>query len=104
MKPRYILAPEAARDLAEIWVYLRQQASAETADRVESVIRERIAFLSENPSAGHRRRDLTDYDVRFFPVYSYLIVYRPVPKPLQVVSILHGRRDVEGILKRRPSY
>lgn len=37
----------------------------------------------------------------FFPVYSYLIVYRPNTKPLQVVSILHGRRDVEQILRGR---
>jgi len=27
MKPRYTLAPEAARDLVEIWIYLKQQAS-----------------------------------------------------------------------------
>jgi plasmid stabilization system protein ParE len=37
--------------------------------------------------------------VRFFSVYSYLIVYRPEPKPLQVVTILHGSRDVAGILR-----
>jgi plasmid stabilization system protein ParE len=103
MKPRYILAPEAARDLVEIWAYHREQASQETAEHVESVIRERIAFLSQNPGAGHRRRDLTDYDVKFFPVYSYLVVYRPDTDPLQVVSILHGRRDVERILRKRPS-
>jgi len=41
--------------------------------------------------------------VRFFPLYSYLIVYRPETKPLQVVAILHGRRDVVAILKKRPS-
>ena len=57
MKPRYVLAPEAARDLAEIWTYLKQQASGETADRVEFAIRDRIALLSENPGAGHWRRD-----------------------------------------------
>jgi len=39
--------------------------------------------------------------VKFFSVYSYLIVYRPEMKPLQIVSILHGRRDVEQILKGR---
>ena len=103
MKPRYILAPEAARDLVEIWTYLKQNASEQTANHVESIIRERIVFLSENPGAGHKRRDLTAQDVKFFPVYSYLIVYQPDIKQLQVVSILHGRRDVEGILKRRPS-
>jgi plasmid stabilization system protein ParE len=47
MKPRYILAPEAARDLVEIWSYLKEQASQETAEHVESVIRERIVFLSQ---------------------------------------------------------
>jgi len=39
--------------------------------------------------------------VKFFSVFSYLIVYRPDTNPLQVVSILHGRRDVEQILKDR---
>jgi plasmid stabilization system protein ParE len=39
--------------------------------------------------------------VKFFPVYSYLIIYRPQTNPLQVVSILHGRRDVVQILKDR---
>lgn len=71
------------------------------ADRVESVIRERIVFLAGNPGAGHWRKNLTDEAVKFFPVYSYLIVYRADTKPLQVVSILHGRRDVEQILKDR---
>jgi plasmid stabilization system protein ParE len=61
----------------------------------------RIAFLAGTPGAGHRRKDLTDEDVKFFPVYSYLIVYRPETKPLQIASILHGRQDVEQILKGR---
>jgi len=71
------------------------------ADRVESVIRDRIAFLAGTPGAGHWRRDLTDEPVRFFPVYSYLIVYLPETKPLQVVAILHGHRDVEQLLGDR---
>ena len=44
---------------------------------------------------------MTDSAVKFFPVYSYLIVYRSESKPLQVVSILHGRRELERILKDR---
>jgi antitoxin ParD1/3/4/toxin ParE1/3/4 len=45
--------------------------------------------------------ELTDEPVKFFSVYSYLIVYRPETKPLQVVAILHGNRDVEQLLKDR---
>jgi toxin ParE1/3/4 len=101
MTVRYVLAPEAALDLVQIWRYIKEQSSVAMADHVESVIREKIAFLAQMPGAGHRRQSLTDQDVKFFPVYSYLIVYRPDTKPLQIVSILHGRRDVERILKGR---
>jgi toxin ParE1/3/4 len=101
MSVRYVLAPEAALDLVQIWRYIVKQSSFQIADRVESVILDKIIFLAGSPGAGHWRRNLTDQAVKFFPVYSYLIVYRPDTKPLQVVSILHGRRDVEQILKDR---
>ncbi len=101
MRRRYVLAPEAARDLVQIWRYIKKHSTVEMADRVESVIRNKIVFLAGNPSAGPWRKDLTDAPVKFFPAYSYLIVYRPDTKPLQVVSILHGRRDVKQLLKDR---
>jgi toxin ParE1/3/4 len=98
---RYILAPEAALDLVEIWRYLKDRASVEIAERVERAIRDKIVFLASTPGAGHWRRDLTDESVRFFAVYSYLIVYRPETRPLQVAAILHGSRNVEQILATR---
>jgi toxin ParE1/3/4 len=101
MRTRYVLAPEAALDLVQIWRRLKKQSSVAIADRVETVIRNKIVFLAGSPGAGHWRKNLTDEAVKVFPVYSYLIVYRPDTKPLQVVSILHGRRDVERILKGR---
>jgi toxin ParE1/3/4 len=70
MTKRYVLAPEAALDLVQIWRYLKEQSSVEIADRVESVIRDKIVFLAGNPGAGHWRRNLTDEAVKFFPVYS----------------------------------
>ena len=73
---RYILAPEAALDLVEIWRYLRNEAGVEIAERVERAIREKIVSLASMPGAGHWRRDLT-------------------------VAILHGNRDVETILSKR---
>ena len=39
---RYILAPAAARDLVEIWRYIKKESSQNTAERVESVIREKL--------------------------------------------------------------
>jgi antitoxin ParD1/3/4/toxin ParE1/3/4 len=68
---------------------------------VESVIRTKFAYLADFPGGGHWRRDLTAAEVRFLAVYSYLIVYRPETKPLQIVAILHAHRDVAKILARR---
>lgn len=101
MKVRFVLSPQAAADLVEIWHYIGKHSTVAMADRIEANIREKIAFLSEHPGVGHRRKDLTGLNVSFFPIYSYLIVYLPETTPLQVASILHGHRDVEQILKDR---
>lgn len=101
MRGRYVLAPEAALDLVQIWRYIEKESSAKMADRVEAAIRDQIVSLAERPGIGHWRKDLTDEAVKFFPVYSYLIVYRPDTKPLHIVAILQGRRDLQRALKDR---
>jgi plasmid stabilization system protein ParE len=55
-------------------------------------------LLAEHPDVGHARADITDdAALRFWSVYSYLVVYAPAAKPLAVVSILHGARDPDAI-------
>jgi antitoxin ParD1/3/4/toxin ParE1/3/4 len=101
MRRRYVLAPEAALDLVQIWRYIKRESTETIADRVEATIRDQIISLAKSPGIGHWRKDLTDEAVKFFPVYSYLIIYRPDTKPLHVVAILQGRRNVEQILRDR---
>ena len=43
---RYILAPEAALDLVEIWRYVKKKSNVEIAERVERAIRDKIVFLA----------------------------------------------------------
>jgi antitoxin ParD1/3/4/toxin ParE1/3/4 len=57
--------------------------------------------LAEMPGAGHRRADLTDRPVLFYKIYSYLVIYTPETQPLQILGVLHGRRNVAHILKQR---
>jgi toxin ParE1/3/4 len=97
----FVLSPDAEEDAWTIWRDVALEAGLSVANRVESTIFEKIGLLAKMPGIGHWRRDLTDRDVKFFPVYSYMIVYRPGARPLQVVAILHGRRDVEQLLKAR---
>ena len=44
MSARFVLAPQAALDLVEIWRYIKEQTSLTIADRVESTIREKMGF------------------------------------------------------------
>jgi plasmid stabilization system protein ParE len=42
---------------------------------------------------------LTERTLKFWSVYSYLIVYEPLSKPLTIVAVLHGARDIAQIVK-----
>ncbi|MGC1373199.1 MAG: type II toxin-antitoxin system RelE/ParE family toxin [Candidatus Sulfotelmatobacter sp.] len=52
MRRRYVLAPEAALDLVQIWRYIRKESSEETADRVEAAIRDLVVSLAKSPGIG----------------------------------------------------
>jgi plasmid stabilization system protein ParE len=85
----YILAPLAREDLREIWDRIAED-DFNTADRVVDEIRSTILRLTKRPLMGHVRRDLAPPEYRFWPIYSYLIIYRPDTSPLQVVRVWHG--------------
>jgi antitoxin ParD1/3/4/toxin ParE1/3/4 len=94
---RFVLTPLARRDLEELWDYLaldNRQAAKRVLDRIEATIR----VLAKTPGMGHLREDLADRRHRFFLVYSYLIVYRPETRPLQIIRVLHASRDVRALL------
>ena len=57
-----------------------------------------MQFLASTPGAGHQREDLTDDAVLFWPVFSYLVVYDPSKRPIEIARVLHGKRDVATIL------
>ena len=70
------------------------------ARRVLSKLRDATRRLEEMLGMGHIREDLADEPLRFWSVCSYLIVYRPETRPIQIVRVLHGSRDVRLILQQ----
>ncbi len=95
---RYLLTDEAKQDLADIKRYLTGEAGARVAKSTLARIKDAIVFVSRTPGAGHVREDLTRQALKFWSVYSYLIVYDPAARPVQVMRILHGNRDVSSVL------
>ena len=94
---RFVLSPEARDDLRENRDYIARD-SAGAARRVLSELRAAMRRLAEMPELGHFREDLADEPLRFWPVHSYLIIYRPDRKPLEVVRVLSGYRDIAELL------
>lgn len=95
---RYLLTEPATADLQEIKDYIAQD-SVSASRKIIGELKKAIRGLAEMPGKGHNREDLTEQAVFFWPVNNYLIVYRPETNPLEVVRVIHGRRDLEEILK-----
>jgi plasmid stabilization system protein ParE len=96
----FTLTPQAADDLFDIWQYIAID-SPESADRIEAAIYQACALVAEGPLRGQVRKEFTTLRLRFWtlPLYpNYLIVYDPATKPLQIIRILHGKRNVAHML------
>jgi len=80
--------------------YCLEEAGVQMARHVMGKLSKALRFLASTPGSGHRRDDLTDEDVRFWPVFSYLIVYTPTMRPIGIARVLHAARDLEALLRK----
>jgi plasmid stabilization system protein ParE len=96
----YVLSPAALQDLQDIWDFISADNES-AADKLEGEFFEAFGQLAQRPRMGHTRTDLTERDVLFWPVGSYLIVYRQDSTTLQIVAVLHGARDVTEVIRKR---
>jgi toxin ParE1/3/4 len=96
----YLLSPEAREDLRDIRASLVGKGGKRLARYVLQEIAAAFRLLASRPEAGHLRQDLTPLPVKFWSVFSYLIVYDPAARPIAIVRVLYGTRDVQDILNR----
>src|SRR5437762_1136288 len=96
---RYTLTDAAKADIRGIVAYIRRD-SKQAAKKVRNEVSAAMGKLAESPYIGHRREEAGDDSLRFWCVYSYLIVYRPASKPLRVLRVIHGARDIGAALRR----
>jgi antitoxin ParD1/3/4/toxin ParE1/3/4 len=99
---RYILTTEAKEDLRKIRDYLLSESGARAARYVTSAFVVAFRRLAKNSGIGHRREDLTpNQTLLFWPLFSYLIVYRRESSRLAIVAMLHGKRNIPALLRQR---
>jgi plasmid stabilization system protein ParE len=63
---------------------------------------ELFGSLAAMPRQGHTRKDLTKRPVLFFPLYSFMVIYQPETRPIRIIAVLRGTRDIKRLLKERP--
>jgi plasmid stabilization system protein ParE len=94
---RFALTRRAATDLEEIVLHVADDnlgAAYQLRDRFFDLF-DRLARM---PLMGHLRPDLTPEPVRFSPLQTYLVIYRPVEDGAEILRVLSGYRDVAALL------
>jgi toxin ParE1/3/4 len=103
---RVIERPRAEQDLANHYAYIAAD-KVRPAERFLKVAEETFELLVRMPGAGRlwgshqpRLAGVRVYPMRHFR--SYLVFYRPVEGGIEVLTILHGARDLDAALEGVP--
>ena len=99
--PRYLLTDAAKSDIRRIIDYWRPR-SPQAAKPVRHDLKATFQKLAQFPYTGHRREEVSREDLRFWSVYSDLVVHRPDPKPHPKpleIRVLHGAQDIPKVFK-----
>ena len=96
----YILSEDADRDLDSIWDYIAVD-NVDAADRWIGKLFDAFDAIGDTPGIGHKREDLTAYSVLFWPVGAYLVIYRAASRPVEIVAVTQGSRDIPAFLHHR---
>lgn len=87
--------PRAMRDVDEIWDWIAAEDMA-AADRVAARIARATDRLADFPDSGSPRPELGT-DARSIVVGRYLILYRVGPGSVDIMRVVHGARELEGL-------
>ncbi len=95
---------QAKLDLINHAVYLVTESSPETAERFVDEAETAFTQLAGQPHMGWQRtfRNRRLSDIRVWRVKGfaeYLIFYLPLDDGVDIIRVLHGRRDLENILE-----
>jgi toxin ParE1/3/4 len=97
--PRIVRSPDAIDDVHDIGVFIARD-SLEQALKMVDRIDGKVKLLAEFPGLGQAREDLGS-NYRTLPLKSDLIVYRPIEDGIEVLRVVHGRRNLRNLFHRR---
>ena len=102
MKRLFVITPEAKKDLKGIFLDIAED-NPDTAERLRAELYEKLKDLGLSPGIGHYHEELLSRKYRFWNFYSYVVVYVWEAKPIQVIGVVYGARDLAVFLTLRLS-
>lgn len=93
--PKYLVSDRAKQDIGDVVRFIRRQ-NPDASIRVRQALRAGIKRIGDMPGVGHVRDELGDDSIRARLVYSYLIVYRWEARPVEVLRVTHGSRNLRA--------
>lgn len=98
---RLIRSAAARRDLIDIWKYVATASSAVMADNLLAEIDRATLRLAKHPFSGRPRNDIA-VGLRSILVSPYLVIYSVTDTAIEIVRVLHERRDVSSAIPELP--
>jgi toxin ParE1/3/4 len=92
---RCLVTPRADRDLDSIWSFITPD-NPRAADAMIDRLTDTFDMLLTMPQAGRLRQEFRE-NLRSFAVENYVIFYRTVSDGIDILRVVHGRRDIRAI-------
>ncbi len=90
--------PAAEQDLIEIGLYIARDSPA-NADRFIDAIERECQKLADSPFVLGRSCEGLHPELRRHNFKRYAIVFRPVPKGIELVGVFQGSRELEAMFE-----
>jgi toxin ParE1/3/4 len=92
---RYIIAPEAAKDLEEISTYYSIN-NAEAGEKLIDEFEARCKYLVSFPNIGRSYKNIRSY-LRGISFSGYILFYRVGSDEIEILRVVNGNRDLEAL-------
>lgn len=83
-----------------MWRYFANTASVEVADNLYNQLIAMGGSIAQNPLAWRVRDDI-GYNLRYALVQPYAVFFRVEKTYIQIVRVIHSRRNFSAIFKKR---
>jgi addiction module RelE/StbE family toxin len=86
----------ARNDLKLIYEYIAKDSRYYATNVIENIV-SKAENLDDFPEIGRVVPEIGDENVRELIIYSYRLIYEMVPNDVQILAIIHGKRDFSSL-------